>query len=156
MTLNFSKIKSEADQSAKEDQAAIDKEKRTIASVIQHKIELRELFKSLFKEQNIELKNGGMQLSVSFGGGIEVSLYISNATKLENGTIGKSDKEVNPIFVKHKNGKVISSASFIDATDYSGSIEENIEYQYSYKVGTETRTVKFNELKQYLQHVIDG
>lgn len=156
MTLNLSKIKSDAIQSAKEDQAAIDKEQRTIDAVIQHKIELRELFKSLFKEQNTELKNGGMQLFVPFGGGIEVSLYIPEITKLESGSMGKLDKEANPVFIKHKNGKIISSASFIDATDYSVSTEENIEYQYFYKVGTETRTVKFEELKQYLQHVIDS
>ena len=156
MTLNFSKIKSEADQSASENELSILKEQQIIAAVAQHKIELRELFKSLFKDHNIQPKNGGMILSVPFGGGVDVALYIPEMDKSDDGALVKLEKAVNPVFMKQKDGKNVSIISFTDATNYSNLPENNTEYQYTCKTKTETRTVKFAEIERYLQHLIDS
>ncbi|WP_228144445.1 hypothetical protein [Acinetobacter baumannii] len=99
--------------------------------------------------------NSYMETSFLFNGETRVSLIFQLVAKTPNGNMLQAHNKVDFLFQKTKKGNVVASTVFVDITDYLSLDPESKNYEYSYTVKDKIIRVKFSELEQFLQHVID-
>lgn len=154
MALDLSKIKSEANKDKAEEIMAAKNQKKISEGVDRHRENLKNWFISLFPEENME-NNSYMETSFLFNGETRVSLIFQLVAKTPNGNMLQAHNKVDFLFQKTKKGNVVASTVFVDITDYLSLDPESKNYEYSYTVKDKIIRVKFSELEQFLQHVID-
>ncbi|MGQ1705164.1 hypothetical protein ACT4V6_11500 [Acinetobacter baumannii] len=154
MALDLSKIKSEANKDQAEEIRVAKNQKKISEGVDRHRENLKNWFISLFPEENME-NNSYMETSFLFNGETRVSLIFQLVAKTPNGNMLQAHNKVDFLFQKTKKGNVVASTVFVDITDYLSLDPESKNYEYSYTVKDKIIKVKFSELEQFLQHVID-
>lgn len=154
MALDLSKIKSEANKDQAEEIMVAKNQKKISEGVDRHRENLKNWFISLFPKENME-NNSYMETSFLFNGETRVSLIFQLVAKTPNGNMLQAHNKVDFLFQKTKKGNVVASTVFVDITDYLSLDPESKNYDYSYTVKDKIIKVKFSELEQFLQHVID-
>ncbi|MFV5376192.1 hypothetical protein [Acinetobacter calcoaceticus] len=154
MTLDLSKIKSEANQDREAEIRAAENEQKIKKGVIKHREDIKEWFISLFEGENIDLRSN-METSVLFHGGTEIGLFFNLIEKSQSGVMVQNTDRADFYFQKIKNGKPIVRVTFTDLTKYLELDQDSKAYEYELSNPDQRVNVKFSELEKLLQYVVD-